>query len=326
MKRFFILASAAIVALASCTKTEVVYKDGPQEIAFKKISGVMTKGEGDPEPLSGTMGVFAYTSDDKAYFVNNSTKQAEPKEFTKGDTYWEADPKQYYPIQTALDFACYAPYNSGWNYDHTNQTLTSVTYTADEIKATDVLFGAEIYDDCTDNNPVVPVLFKHALAQVSVSVKTNVPTAINITNVTLNGVASKGKVAVDYNSTALNTVTWSELDNTRSGYAWTGFTSPTVADTPESCGEAYYFIANNYADANLDSTNDLANGFAQTSFDVTYTMNGVEFTDKVSLSGAYWEMGKHYQYTITANVVEIQFNPTVEVMVDVVKNDLTLEK
>ena len=43
MKRFFILASAAIVALASCAKTEVVYKDAPEEIAFKQITGVMTK-------------------------------------------------------------------------------------------------------------------------------------------------------------------------------------------------------------------------------------------------------------------------------------------
>lgn len=45
MKRFFILASAAIVALASCAKTEVVYKDAPEQIAFKQITGPMTKAD-----------------------------------------------------------------------------------------------------------------------------------------------------------------------------------------------------------------------------------------------------------------------------------------
>lgn len=48
MKRLVILA-AAIVALASCAKTQVVYNEEPQEIAFKTVSGVMTKG-----PVTGT--------------------------------------------------------------------------------------------------------------------------------------------------------------------------------------------------------------------------------------------------------------------------------
>ena len=43
MKRFFVCAAAAIVALASCSKTQVVYNDAPEEIGFKAVSGVMTK-------------------------------------------------------------------------------------------------------------------------------------------------------------------------------------------------------------------------------------------------------------------------------------------
>ena len=43
MRRFFILASAAIVALASCAKTQVVYNDAPEEIALKTVNMPMTK-------------------------------------------------------------------------------------------------------------------------------------------------------------------------------------------------------------------------------------------------------------------------------------------
>ena len=45
MKRLFILA-AATVALASCAKTQVVYNEEPQEIAFRQVENVMTKGGG----------------------------------------------------------------------------------------------------------------------------------------------------------------------------------------------------------------------------------------------------------------------------------------
>lgn len=317
MKRFFILASAAIVALASCAKTEVVNNDTPQEIAFKQVTGAMTKATA----LTTDMGVFAYTSEGKAYFVDASSN-AEPKQFAQGTTYWEANPKQYYPMQTALDFACYSPYAAGWTYNNGTQTMTSKAFTADEIKVTDVLFGAEVYDGCTDDVPVVPVLFKHALAQVSVSVKTNVPDDITITKVTLEKVNRGGTLTVVYESTKLNTVSWDNV--TPADYSWSGFTSPTTTDAV-SCGDAYYFIANNYKDDDPapDGINDYANGCPQTKFVVDYTMNGVDFSAEVSLTGAYWEMGKHYKYTISANLVEIQFEPTVEVMTEVVNDTLT---
>ena len=319
MKRFFILASAAIVALASCAKTEVVYKDAPQEIAFKQVTGAMTKATA----LTTDMGVFAYTSDGDPYFVDGSNA-AEPKQFEEGTTYWESDPKQYYPLQSALDFVCYAPYAAGWTYDYANKTMTSASFTADQIKVTDVLFGAEVYDGCTDDSPVVLVLFKHALAQVSVSVKTNVPTVVEITKVTLVGVNRGGELEVDYDGTALNTVVWNTVTPV-TDYSWTGFTSPTTTDAV-SCGGAYYFIANNYKDDDPapDGINDYANGCPQTKFVVDYIVNGVEFSAEVSLTGAYWEMGKHYKYTISANLVEIQFEPTVEVMATVTPEAIAL--
>ena len=61
MKKIFILATAAIVAFASCMKTEVVSNSEPQEIAFRQFTGSMTKADPDPTDLASyasTMGVF----------------------------------------------------------------------------------------------------------------------------------------------------------------------------------------------------------------------------------------------------------------------------
>ena len=85
MKKFYVFAAVAIAALASCTKSEVVYDQGQQEIGFRQFTGAMTKAEGDPTNLSDlvggptTMGVFAHINDSnpyQAYFSNaNFVKQ-----------------------------------------------------------------------------------------------------------------------------------------------------------------------------------------------------------------------------------------------------------
>ena len=67
MKRLFLLATAAIVALASCTKTQVVNTEAPEEIAFKQVTNVMTKVTGGLDNQD--MSVFAYVSG-TPYFGN----------------------------------------------------------------------------------------------------------------------------------------------------------------------------------------------------------------------------------------------------------------
>ena len=96
MKRFFILATAAIVALASCAKTEVVYNDAPEQIAFKQITGAMTKAFGNYT----TLGVFAY-QDSKKHFENYTFTHDGVKGWTNPDAVW--------PYEGDLTFTVYAP-------------------------------------------------------------------------------------------------------------------------------------------------------------------------------------------------------------------------
>ena len=100
MKRFFILASAAIVAFASCAKTEVVYNEAPQEIGFKAVTGSITKVEQSSGALSGDMGVIANLTTGAAYFGNTQFV------YNSTDENWScADPK-YWPVdENKLSFA-----------------------------------------------------------------------------------------------------------------------------------------------------------------------------------------------------------------------------
>ena len=73
MKKFFFCAAAAIVALASCSKTQVVYNDAPQEIGFKAVTGAITKAvqPTENEGFNQDMGVIAYnTVGLSEYFTN----------------------------------------------------------------------------------------------------------------------------------------------------------------------------------------------------------------------------------------------------------------
>ena len=103
MKRFFICAAAAIVALASCSKTEVINNEPQKEIGFKAITSVATKAEQTTANL-GTMGVYAYLNEDKSEYFGNT-------QFAKGaGDLWVATPSKYWPLVHTLDFVVYAPY------------------------------------------------------------------------------------------------------------------------------------------------------------------------------------------------------------------------
>ena len=106
MKRILICAAAAIVALASCSKTQVVYNDAPEEIGFKTVTGVMTKGpiEGTTLPTGKAMMVYASKSKDN---VEEYTHYFGPVPFGWKDSYWGGTPAQYWPETGYLKFIAY---------------------------------------------------------------------------------------------------------------------------------------------------------------------------------------------------------------------------
>lgn len=302
MKRILFFATAAIVALASCAKTEVVYKDAPQEIAFKQITGAMTK---TTEALTSDMGVFAWTVTSPELYFGNT-------QFTETDDIWKADPSKFYPIQGELDFAYYSPYAENWTFNGST-TLTSPDL---DIKDTDVLYGKTIATS-PKTDAALNVVLAHALAKVTVNVTTDDASKgyITITEVTLSDTHLGGTLTVTYDAKTANNAVW----------AADGASSLTWTDDVLLNSEDNVPYGQNYIIADYGS----GTTYEQGTLTVSYSMDkdgegaGTEMyhgtaTFDLSTDGskAYWNMGNNYIYNIKATLTEITFDAKVDKFVD----------
>ncbi len=297
MKRLFILASAAIVALAACTKTEVVYNEAPQEIGFKAVTGSITKvavpGEQNSSTLKGDMGVFAYLNGEDDEFFGNTQFSSETVD--QLGVVWSAD--KYWPVTSSLDFVVYAPHQAGATYDYSNKTLE---VDADNSEATtideqiDYLYGADFYDNSgrgfAKGTSTVPVILKHAQAKVTVSFDV---ANVTITDVNIDSPTLEGSYTVRYRA----------LDGT------TGNTVSVVEWEPGSPQEAVTLI---------ETVGDVTEASLLV---VPETTSTISFCYKVDGSDAEilytirhndnWAHGCHYTYAVTVSPKEIYFKPSV---------------
>ena len=213
MKRFFILASAAIVALASCVKSEVVYKDGPQQIAFKQITGAMTKATDLATTIS--LGVTAHDEDGDVYFSNLP--------FGHNGTAW-ANATAFWPYEGSLTFTVYAPAGTA-AYNANTEILTIEGVEAGE----NVYYGTDRFtaskpakvDGVT---PAINLTLKHISAQITVNV--NLGSAYELKGLTLKAPTTKGNVNVDYTL----------------GASVTTPVKTTTTDVPLTSGNAVYVL------------------------------------------------------------------------------------
>ena len=302
MKRILFFASAAIVALASCAKTEVVYKDAPQEIAFKQITGAMTK---TTEALTSDMGVFAWTVTPHELYFGNT-------QFELTDGVWKADPSKFYPIQGELDFAYYSPYAEDWTFNGST-TLTSPDL---DIKDTDVLYGKTIATS-PKTDAALNVVLAHALAQVTVNVTTDEESKeyITIKDVTLSNTCLGGTLTVTYDDKDASNAVWTA--DAASSLIWD---DEVVLDSTDPV-----LYGQNYIIADYGSGENYEQGTLTVSYSMdkdgagagTETYEGTATFDlSTDGSKAYWNMGNNYIYNIKATLTEITFDADVEEFVD----------
>lgn len=278
MKRLFILASAAIVALASCTKTEVVYNEAPQEIGFKAVTGVMTKAVQTATTFTQDMGVIAYQSGTSSVYFANA-------DFNKATTTWECDDAKYWPIDSALDFFVYSPYQeTGVTPDAAAKTL-SVLVPNNATVQDDYLYSNTYITSKTKDDVEIPVDFDHALAYVTVKfIGTD---AVTLSDAKLNGTYQSGTYTVTYGTPT--SIAWSaQADETNLALA---------------SGE----LSSDYSTSWLvvpEDDNDATNTIT-----FTYTtegMTGTAIPQTIDLNEA-WEAGKHYIYNVSITSSEIKF-------------------
>ena len=297
MKKFYVFAAVAIAALASCTKSEVVYNQGQQEIGFRQFTGAMTKA--DPSttalPTGTSMGVFSYLNNtETAYFENAKFVNK------SGTAKWGGETPYYWPLQGALDFVLYAPHQSSATYTPGTHLL-SVTIEDNSTAQTDYLYGKKFYANTAKPTPSskgVPVVLKHALSKVTIAAKANAASIFTVSSIKLLETTQEGSYTVTYSTTGDD------------------FTS-LVTGSAEAAKKDLEYVSSAWnltGDFTEDNTaSKLVVPSAQTKIVLTYKMKGSEtpLTATVNLTGT-WDTGKHYTYNLTLTADEILFVPVVQ--------------
>ncbi len=312
MKKFYVFAAVAIAALASCTKSEVVYNQGQQEIGFRQFTGSMTKTNTNLSELVGgptTMGVFAHINASnpyKEYFSNAKFEMP-----TSGNV-WGGNPKRYWPIKDELDFTLYAPYVADEAASYAKNKLT-VTVANNTTTQQDFMYGTQRYI-AQKKAASVPVVLKHALSKVSVKITSNVDNLFIVPKVEMvtpiqNGsfVGTYGdatSIAMDPGSTKGTVETYSGPEK--------AITSSSLVDF----GSKLVFPLAPIAATN-EAPNEVTNA-AQ--LRITYNMeSAIGLIAEAPLSEK-WASGMHYTYNVTLTANKIVLTQTVEGWIDVTES------
>ncbi len=289
MKRLFILASAAIVALAACTKTEVVYTEAPAEIGFKAFTGAMTKAPVTDAtfPTEQTMFVYGWNNDGKAkYFEPNPTEFA----YDNTKAAWDGNTAQYYPATGALDFVAFTQAPSA-NTDHLTYTLTL----ADNTGAQHDLMASAYVAGKKKGDGTVTLPFHHTLSLVQVNFKCT-GTNVQIKSVALTDTKQAGTATVTYataDDATEPTVVWAASGEDKTLKNDTGASLTAGAASAEYA----YFLAV------PESTNDKQ-------LTIEYILNGNTFTHPIDIDNAF-DPATKYVFDITIGMAEVLFDATV---------------
>ena len=182
MKRMFLFAAMACVALASCTKNEQVNFPQEDAITFSApVVGLNTKAveigttylAEDPH-----FGVFAhyFDADYTAFATGKLYMNNVEVKYENTTTPWVPVANYYWPKNGTLTFAAYSPYGTtGVSYGATGFKFENYTV-ADAATQADLLYSERTYDQAKPTDPNfegVDLQFNHALASVVFTAKTD---------------------------------------------------------------------------------------------------------------------------------------------------------
>lgn len=282
MKRILICAAAAIVALASCSKTQVVYNDAPEEISFRAINKPMTKTTVD---YTEDLGVSAYVIDGDPYFEN--------KPFTFDGSKWTGG--QYWPIEDALGFVAYGPGVDCATTVETSTTGISATGVKSDV---DFVYSKAFADNggtgyTRGNAPVngIPVELAHAKSKIVINVNV-VGTNEEVTAITLKDAGATGDCAVTFG----NDPVWDPAKIVYDDFEFfSQNTHYVIPGTPTDLIITY------------NTTSPAATGVTH-----SIDLSGVVMKDTGDNVVASWLSGYGYTYNVTINSKEIVITADVD--------------
>ena len=180
MRKNLIIALAACVALAACTKNELKPVEVDQQITFQAVvNKASTKAmiDGNTYDTGNTFGTVAYR--EPASGSSTGTEYIPLSEVKYTDYYWSTANAYYWPVQGSLSFMSYSPYK----YQETSGTEISVTHEYNKLtianynvaahQETDLMVAdiqkgqkANTTQDGGTWQKGVPTVFHHKLSQI----------------------------------------------------------------------------------------------------------------------------------------------------------------
>ncbi len=177
MKKYIILAAAAVMALAACTKTEVA-PESQREISFQVANGIQTKATGSVYS-NGAFGTYAWFNNTDDFMVNEKVDKS-------GGVWKTVDHTFYWPKTGSISFISYSPFEGTSNTAGTVPAITKdgITYTGITAGSIDLMYADKAtcssnVNEVTDSDTAdsgftgVPTVFRHALAKLSFNIKAN---------------------------------------------------------------------------------------------------------------------------------------------------------
>lgn len=194
MKKHLVLGALAVLALAACTKSEVVELNRGNEISLSAVSGKNLTKAADGycnSSLPASFNVWASTTTDKKVYFTNET-------YTNYSGTYKSTTAHYWPAVN-LDFFAAKNYDGATvNFNPSaTEPFTFTDYTVNSSVAAQTDFIYAVNKDQAKGTGTAPLNFRHALSQIEFkATNSNANLRVFIDGVTVANVKSKGDFKV----------------------------------------------------------------------------------------------------------------------------------
>lgn len=355
MKTNQLILAAALVALTGCNKNNVENNLNAEsnEIGFNAVASMNTKA--NDAIISGTTyaddnsfkvwgwqsqgGGFAEFADNAASnFMSNLTISYNDGYDHARANAWRNDENYYYwPFTGKISFlavhpSTVAPTSATWDatYKKPQARFTGYTITPGSNETVDLMVAT---NEGSRRSDALPIVFKHALSQIVVKVKTNEDythdvkfdiNSVQFNNIDLSGDATYLNDAISWGNNTTQEQNWMYYNTTKEnvnntaaiyGAAKVMIPQPANADDPETPAVlegttlTISYTMTQHSSAAITGTVIVASPWKKVKEGDT------DYDPAVAITG--WEPGKKYNYTLNFKLNEILFNPSVTDWVDV---------
>lgn len=291
MKKSLLMLGVAVAALASCTQNEVVDIAESNVIKFDNaFVGNATKATVEQINTEGIEHFYVMGEKNSTSFFNN-------EKVYKQNGLWGYDDLKKWEVDTYA----FAAYSNGGTADKDGKIATGVTfssigglqinYTVNNDDKRDLIMAYSTTDINSTNMPVV-FTFKHALAMIKFTLKSNLGNnTISISDFVVKGINNQGTATI---STAGGNVAWTNQSGT------VNFGSVDFTTTQATAGESDELVVVPQSGSNLS---------VEFKAKVTAEQEEITKTITATITTYNWQPGYRYNYTATItgtdmNVIE----------------------